>query len=72
MEIREAIAGIDHVEEMVTSRAHFGVENSPLLLDRQNGKPVVVLNVIFQHSPAILITKKDGPLRPRKIFPANG
>ena len=39
----------------------YGVGNSSLLLARLAGKPVVVLGVIFQHSPYALAMRQSGP-----------
>lgn len=57
VELREATPGRDPVEEVLTGRADFGVGNSDLLLLRAEGKPVVVLAAIFQHSPLLLVTR---------------
>jgi diguanylate cyclase (GGDEF)-like protein len=62
VDIRAAYPGIDPVEEVVKGRAQYGVGNTTLLLARQDGKPVVVLSVIFQHSSAVLITKGNGQI----------
>lgn len=62
VEIRPASPGINPVDEVVQGRAHFGVGNSSLLLDRYDGKPVVALGVIFQHSPAIFIASGNGEI----------
>lgn len=42
-------------DEVTSGRAQFGVGNSSLLLARQQGKPVVALAVIFQHSSLVLL-----------------
>jgi len=55
--IREAQAGVDPVKEVTEVKAEFGTGTSSLLLDRKAGKPVVVLAVIFQHSPYVLIAR---------------
>lgn len=55
VKIREASPGASPVDAVLASKAQFGVGMSSLLLDRQKGKPVVALAVIFQHSPQILI-----------------
>lgn len=60
VELRAATPGINHVEEVVKGRAQYGVGNSALLLERQKGKPLVVLSVVFQHSPSIFLTKGNG------------
>lgn len=57
VDILAATPGLDPVTEVVEGRAHYGIGNSSLLIARQQGKPVVVLNVVFQHSAAVLIAK---------------
>ena len=59
--IVEATPGIDPVHEVIKGNAEYGVGTSSILLERASGKPIVVLGVILQHSPYILLTKKDGP-----------
>ncbi len=54
--IVEATPGIDPVQEVIAGHAQFGVGTSELLLNRYRGEPVVVLGVIFQHSPLGLVT----------------
>ena len=54
---------LNPVDEVLAGRAEFGVGTSSLLLARQAGKPVVVLAVIFQHSPLVLIARKTHPLQ---------
>lgn len=55
--ILEAEPGMDVIKEVVSGRAQFGVGTSALLLSRQQGQPVVVLAVIFQHSPLVLVAR---------------
>jgi PAS domain S-box-containing protein len=59
VDILEADPGIDVVREVVSGRAQFGVGTSALLLSRREGQPVVVLAVIFQHSPLVLVARAD-------------
>lgn len=61
VELREGGANVDVVAELLQDRAQFGVGTSSLLLDRQAGKPVVVLGVVFQHSPLVLIARQHSP-----------
>ncbi|MBI4987795.1 MAG: diguanylate cyclase [Rhodocyclales bacterium] len=61
--IVEAGPETDPVREVLDGRAQFGVSNSALLLARAQGKPVVALAVIFQHSPFILVARRDGGIR---------
>ena len=63
VDMREATPDTDVIDEVVSGRAHFGVGMSSLLLARKAGKPVVVLGVIFQHSPQILVVRQEAPLQ---------
>jgi diguanylate cyclase (GGDEF)-like protein/PAS domain S-box-containing protein len=57
--IREAKPGFDVVDSVISGKAQYGVGNSSLLLARNAGKPVVVLAVIFQHSPLVLVMREN-------------
>ena len=59
VQIVEATPGVDPIRQVIEGQAHFGVGTSSLLLERNAGKPVVVLAVIFQHSPYVLIARYD-------------
>ena len=52
---------VNPIEEVVNRRANFGIGSSNLLLTRNKGQPVVVLGVIFQHSPLVLLMRKNTP-----------
>ena len=56
VELREADTETDTVKEVVSGRAQYGVGTSDLVLARAQGQPVVVLAVIYQHSPFVLLT----------------
>ena len=45
----------DPIANVLDGGAQYGVGSSDILLVRNSGKPVVVLGVIFQHSPYVLI-----------------
>lgn len=55
----EATPGTDVVKSVITNSAQFGVGTSSLLLARAAGQPVLVLAVIFQHSPLIVVARKQ-------------
>lgn len=57
--IKEAKPADDVVEEVLSKNADFGTGSSGLILNRYKGQAVVVLGVIFQHSPYVLISLKD-------------
>jgi len=46
-------------DEVLSGAADFGVGTSSILLLRAQGKPVVVLAVIFQHSPSVLLALRS-------------
>jgi len=60
--IIEAVPSIDPIQQVVSGHAEYGVGTSELLLNRYRGEPVVVLGVIFQHSPLSLITLQSSGL----------
>jgi PAS domain S-box-containing protein len=51
--------GEDTVQKVLDGKAEFGVGATDLLLRREKGAPVVVLAVIFQHSPLALMALKQ-------------
>ncbi|WP_430809843.1 MULTISPECIES: ABC transporter substrate-binding protein [unclassified Carboxylicivirga] len=53
----------NYIDEVISGRAHFAIESSNLLIARNNGTPVVALAAIFQHSPEVIITRKDNDIR---------
>jgi diguanylate cyclase (GGDEF)-like protein len=54
----------EHTNDLVIDgQAEFGVSDPSLLLERNKGHPVVVLAVIFQHSPMVLLVPKNGAKR---------
>jgi len=55
--------GVNFIKEVVTGRAHFGLESSSLIIARNNNIPVVALAAIFQHSPEVLIARKDSDIK---------
>lgn len=68
VELREGGPGVDYVAEVVGNRAHYATGTPSLLIDRQQGKPVVLLSVIFQHAPDILaVAKSAGIMSPQQL-----
>ena len=56
-------------QEVLQGRAAFGIlEGADLLHLRLGGGPVVAVAVVFQHSPAVVVSRRqDGLLRPRDL-----
>jgi diguanylate cyclase (GGDEF)-like protein/PAS domain S-box-containing protein len=50
-------------EEVLSGRAQYGEGNSEILYQRLQGKPLLALAAIFQHSPSVLLTLKDSGIR---------
>jgi diguanylate cyclase (GGDEF)-like protein/PAS domain S-box-containing protein len=61
VQILEGNDGNEPERAVVDGRAQYGVGSSSLLLARLSGKPLVVLAVIFQHSPYALAMRQTGP-----------
>lgn len=57
--LKEGRPGVSYTDEVISGNANYGIDMPSLLLERQKGKTIVVLAVIFQHSPEILIARKD-------------
>lgn len=58
----EIIAGSPHiqpVDEVLSGNADFAEANSEVLLGQLQGKPLVALAAMFQHSPSVLLTMAD-------------
>lgn len=69
VEIRQAEIGITPLSEVLEGRAQFGVGNSELVLHYMEGKPLVVVACILQHSPSILISKRvNNYLKPSDLL----
>ncbi len=51
------------IEAVLKGEAEYGVTSSELVVARANGKPVVILASIFQHSPIVLISRSESNLR---------
>ena len=59
VEIIEGSPEIVSTQSVLTGIAEYGVGSSGLLLSRNTGAPLVVLAVIFQHSPFALLTQQN-------------
>ncbi|MES2296492.1 MAG: PAS domain S-box protein [Pseudomonadota bacterium] len=57
--LREGTRGIDAAQVVTGGAAQYGISHTGLLLKRQAGMPLVVLATIYQHSPVVLLVRKD-------------
>lgn len=60
VELIEGAPGVDPAEVVLSGGAEYGVGTPELLLARAAGKPIVVLGVIFQHSPYVFLLLAEG------------
>jgi len=69
VEIREALPGGPKVtDEVLAGRAHYGTGSASLVKERVHGHPLVVLAVVFQHSPDILmVARRSGISTPQQL-----
>ena len=49
----------DYVEQVVSGESEYGVSDSTLLVYHLQGKPVVLLNQFFQHSPLVFLSRRE-------------
>ena len=61
--LKERDPGRAPVQSVVDGDAAYGVADSRLLIDRMQGKPVVILKQIFQHSPLVFISLKQSGIQ---------
>lgn len=66
--VKDAGPLLNVIDEVMAGRADYGVGMPGLLIDHQQGKPVVVLADIFQHSAEVLfVLKKSGIVCPQSL-----
>ncbi|MBU8869767.1 MAG: ABC transporter substrate-binding protein [Gemmatimonadales bacterium] len=61
--INPASEGFEAINTVLAGDAQYGVWDADLLHERIKGSPVVVLAVIFQHSPYVILSRKDRGIR---------
>ncbi|WP_243358726.1 ABC transporter substrate-binding protein [Fundidesulfovibrio terrae] len=59
VELIEGQPGLTPSERLFTGQADYAVDSTSILLQRQEGRKVVALAAVFQHSPNILLTRRD-------------
>lgn len=52
-------AGHSSIDEVLSGRASFGITDCDLLTEFAQGKPLVALGAIFQHSPYVIISPEN-------------
>lgn len=62
VELIEGRPGFSPVDELLSNKADFAIDSPAVLIKRQQGMPLVVVAAIFQHSPTVIITRRDSGL----------
>ncbi|MFI3154794.1 MAG: EAL domain-containing protein [Methylococcaceae bacterium] len=66
--LHERTPGISNIEQVLKGESQYGVADTSLLEQRLDGKPVVVLASIFQHSPLVYLSlKASGIVSPYEL-----
>ena len=63
VELKKYNSDINVLDEVLNNRADFGTSSTSLIVDKSNGKELVLLGSIFQSSPLILLALKDSNLK---------
>ena len=58
VDIKEFDFGMNIVDDVLSGAIDIGIGRSTLILDRLNGKDVVLLSAIYQSSPFVLVSKQ--------------
>ncbi len=59
VELREGSPAKSAIDEVTSGRADFGISDVAVVRARMLGRPVVVVSALFQHSPFVLLTRRD-------------
>ncbi|MDZ7817734.1 MAG: ABC transporter substrate-binding protein [Aliarcobacter sp.] len=63
VDIKKYDASINVLNEVLEKRADFGTNSSSLIVDKANGKNIILLGSIFQSSPLMLLALKNSMIR---------
>ncbi len=58
VDILEGDPGVDTVSAVLSGKVDFGIGTSSLIIERHQGKPVVALAALMQHSPIGLLARR--------------
>lgn len=63
VEIKKFNSSMNLTKEVLDGKSDFGLNSSSLVIDKSQGKDVVILGTIFQSSPLVLLALKDSKLK---------
>lgn len=61
--LREVDPGHDPIDEVIEGKADYGITDTSLVLASLKNRPLILVAQIFQHSPLVLLTRKDSGLK---------
>ena len=68
VELKEFNYGVDITDDVHKGKTTFGINYSNIVLEKANGKDLILLNAILQVSPHILISLKSSGIKSIKDF----
>ncbi len=63
VEIRERNLATSPIDDVLNGKATFGIADSSIVLQRLQGKPVVISTTIFQTSPLVYMSLKESDIK---------
>jgi signal transduction histidine kinase/ABC-type nitrate/sulfonate/bicarbonate transport system substrate-binding protein len=63
VEIKKYDISTNVLNEVLENKADFGVNSTSLIIEKSNGKDIVLLGSIFQSSPIVLLALKDSHIK---------
>ncbi len=67
--IKEFNFDVDLLKSVINRESTYAVGKSSLILDKINGANIVTLAAIYQHSPMVLLTRKDSLIQsPKELY----
>jgi len=63
VEIKEFNFDVDLVNDVLNSKVNYAVGKSSLVIDRLEGKQIILLSAIYQNSPMVLISLKENGIK---------
>lgn len=68
VEIKKYKLGLKTIDEVTSMRATYGIGRPALIIDRSQGKKIILLSALFQSSPLVLLARADSNISSVKDF----
>ena len=63
VDIREVNFSDDSIEDVLAQKVHYATGGTSLVVDKSNGKDIVLLAAILQASPIVIVTKENSDIQ---------